>query len=95
MARDEDPVGTFGAHGADESFDIAVHCWRLRRAHHDLHANRVEHRVECGGELRVPIPDQVGDTTPGLFGLVGEVAGQLGRPRAGRVGSDAGRVHPA
>jgi hypothetical protein len=35
-----------------------------------------EDGVECGGELRVPVADQVGEAAPGLLQFVGEVAGE-------------------
>ena len=50
-----------------------------------LDADGSEYRVERGGEPGVAVADQVGEPTAGLGKFDGEVAGQLDRPRAGRV----------
>ena len=36
--------------------------------------------IERGGELRIPVPDQVGEPAPGLCQFAGEVSGELCGP---------------
>jgi DNA-binding CsgD family transcriptional regulator len=54
-----------------------------------------EDGVECGGELRVPVADQVSEAASGFLEIGGEVAGEPGGPLAGRVPYDPEQVHPS
>jgi len=45
--------------------------------------------------LGVPVPDQVSEAVPGFFEVGGEIPGELGKPRAGRVPGHAQQVDPA
>nr|WP_250846428.1 hypothetical protein [Streptomyces violaceusniger] len=86
---DEEPVGAFGAGCAYPSFGKRVGPGALRRSWDDGCAVAGEDGVERGGELAVPVTDE----EPGAPGPIPEVheqvAGELGDPRAGRVGGDA------
>jgi hypothetical protein len=76
----EYPVEAFGTHGADPAFRVGV---RLRRPWWNLDcfdAGRGEHRVEGGGELRVPVADQEAEPEGVLVDVHQQVAGCLGDP---------------
>jgi hypothetical protein len=45
------------------------------------------------GELRIPVPDQVGEPARCLFQSAGEIAGELGGPLARRVPGNPEQVH--
>ena len=79
---DEHPVSALGADGAHEAFRIGIHPRSLRRGGQHADSDRAEHGVEGGGELRIPIPDQVGEPVTGFFELTGEVADELDGPAA-------------
>jgi hypothetical protein len=53
----------------------------------------VKTRVERGGELGVPVPDQVGEPVPGVGQAGGELAGQSRGLGRGREPGDAQQVH--
>ena len=67
---------------------------KLRCGGQHADTDRAEHGVEGGGELRVPVPDQVSEPVTGLLKLTGEIAGELGRPLACGVCRDAEQLHP-
>ena len=52
------PVHAFAAGAGDPPLRDRVRPGRLHRGLDDLQANRGEHRVERGGELGIPVPDQ-------------------------------------
>jgi len=58
FAVEECPVQTLTAGGAYPTSRVRVRSGRPRWAAHDPDALRGEHRVERGGELRIPITDQ-------------------------------------
>jgi hypothetical protein len=94
-SSDQQVVEAFAAQGADEAFGDRV---RPRCPHwcaEDGDVGAGEDRVEGGGELAVPIADQV----PELLGVVAEVheqvAGLLGHPGAGGMSGDPGEMHAA
>src|SRR6185437_8981885 len=66
----------------------------LRRGGQHGDAGRGEHCAEGGGELRVPVPDQVSEPVTGLIELTGEVAGELAGPLARGVCRDPGQSYP-
>ena len=51
--------------------------------------------VEGAGELGVAIADEESESLPGVVEVHGEVARQLGQPRASRVRGDTEDVHAA
>ena len=59
-----------------------LHPRSLRRGGPHADSGRGEHGVGSGGELRIRVPDQVGEPVTGLLELAGEVAGELGGPAA-------------
>ena len=67
---------------------------KLRCGGQHADTDRAEYGVEGGGELRVPVPDQVSEPVTGLLKLTGEIAGELGRPLACGVCRDAEQLHP-
>jgi hypothetical protein len=79
-AGDQQMVKAFAAQHADEAFDGRVGPRRAHCGADDSDVGAGEHRVECGGELAVPVTDQ----EPKLLGSVTEVyeqvAGLLGDP---------------
>ena len=93
FAGDQHPVQALAAGAGDPAFGYSVRARRLDRSLHDPHAHRREHRIEPGGELRIPVPDQELQVVSAALQVHQEIAGLLGHPRAGRVGGDAGQVH--
>jgi hypothetical protein len=77
---DQQVVEAFAAQCADEAFGDRVGPRRAHWGADDADVGAGEHRVECGGELAVPVTDQ----EPKLLGSVTEVyeqvAGLLGDP---------------
>src|SRR5205814_10217599 len=92
FASDEHPVGALAANGAYPPLGDSVRPRRLRGRADDLDVGGGEHRIERGGELAVPIPQQ----EPQLIGSIAEiyqqVPGLLSGPGASRVRGDAGQV---
>jgi hypothetical protein len=81
---DQQVIKAFPAQDADEAFRDRVRSWRPDRAADDANVRAGEHRVECGGQLAVPVADQ----KPELGGAVAEVDEQvagLGDPGPGGV----------
>ena len=91
----EDAVEEFAADGADEAFGDGVGPWCSYRRWDDLNIGGCEDRVERGGELGVAIADEEPESLPGVVEVHGEVARQLGQPRASRVRGDAEDVDAA
>src|SRR5258706_10549275 len=94
VAGDEDPVGALAANRCDPPFCEGVYPGRLRRGGHNVDAGEGEHGVEGGGELRVAVPDQVGESAPGLLQVRGQVSGLLDGPVPCGMGGDAEQVDP-
>jgi hypothetical protein len=92
---DQHPVSAFGAGRAREAFRVGVHPRGLRRGGPPADCDRGGHGAEGGGELCVPVPDQVSEPVTGLLELAGEVAGELGRPAARGMRRDPGQVNAA
>jgi hypothetical protein len=78
LASDQHPVGALGPCRADEPLGDRVHPLRLRRGRYHLDPASGKDRVERGGELGVPVPDQVGELASGVGQVGGQLAGQLG-----------------
>jgi len=89
---DQQPVQALGAHRAYPALGIGVGLRRPRWDLHDLDARGGEHRVERGGELRVPVAEQVSEPVGPLAEVHQQVPGGLGDPLPGGVGGDAGQV---
>jgi hypothetical protein len=88
LASDEHPIRTLGPNGAHEALRVRVHPRSLWRTPDDLDADSGEHGVEGVGELRVAVPDQVGEAVPGVLKTSGQFAGELGGPGGGGVLGD-------
>jgi len=61
FAEDQHPVGQLGPGGQHEPLRESVRAGTAGRDLHHLDAGAGEHRVECGGELTGPVPDQVAE----------------------------------
>jgi len=94
-AGDEHAVGALVAYGAHEALRVRVHPRGLWRGLDDLDADRTKHGVEGVGELRVAVPDQVGEAVPGVFEGPRQFAGELGGPGGGGVLGDPEQVYAA
>jgi hypothetical protein len=81
----QDVVEEFAADGADEAFGDGVGPRCLHGRPDDLDAARGEDGVEGRGELGVAIADEEPQSPASVVEVHGQVAGQLSRPRAGRV----------
>jgi hypothetical protein len=92
---DQEVVEAFASQGPDPAFRNGVRARCADRGADGAEVGAGEYRVEGGGELAVPVADQ--EVEPA--GVVGEVqeqvAGLLGYPRPGGMGSDSGDVHAA
>jgi hypothetical protein len=88
-------VEALRSHGADEPFGKSVRSWRANGREDDLDADRREHGVEAGCELRISIADEETHLASGLFGLRCEIASDLGHPQTVGVGGHAEQVDDA
>ena len=95
LVDDQCAVEEFTADAADEAFGDGVGPRRPRRRLDGRDVEGGEGGVEGGGELGVAIPDEEPVPPAGVVEVHGQVAGQLGQPRSGRVQGDAEDVHPA
>src|SRR2546425_7361500 len=88
--EDERPVETLGPDGPDPSLGEGIGPGSPERGEDDLDAVACEHRVEAGGVLRVPVPDEEpeGCSAGQVEGLVPPL---LGDP--GGVGVPGGSGH--
>ena len=91
----QDPIQAFGADGAYPAFGVGVRLRRPRWGPERLDAGRGENCIERRGELAVAIADQEPELGGALVEVHQQIPGRLGHPGAGRVGGDAGQVHPA
>jgi hypothetical protein len=92
VVLDERAIEEFAARRADPTFRVGVRDWCARRGADDRRAGAAEHLIEAGDELAATVTDQEPDRA---FVAHREVAGGLGRPRAGRILGDPGEVHAA
>ncbi len=92
---DQHPVQAFSANGADEELSEGVCPRSPDRSLDDPDFLGPEDLVEAGCELGVTISDQELDRLRSLGELECEVPGLLDHPGAGRMGRDAGEVHPS
>src|ERR1019366_6220593 len=81
--------------GADEALREGVRSWRANGREDDLDADRREHGVEAGRELRISIADEETHLASGLFELRCEIASDLGHPQTVGVGGHAEQVDDA
>lgn len=95
FAEDEQVVEAFASDGADPAFGVGVRDRRLDGGTEDRDVVGGEDRVERGGELRVPVSDQVADRRWSQVVVDQEVAGLLGDPGAGGVAGDPGQMDAA
>jgi hypothetical protein len=58
LAEDEHPVGELGTGGEHEPFGVGVHARTAGGDLEDLDARVGQDRIERGGELAGPIPDE-------------------------------------
>ena len=65
---------------SDEAFGDGVRSWRLHRGANDADVGASEHCVEAGGELAVPVADQVAELLGAVAQVHDQVAGLLGDP---------------
>jgi hypothetical protein len=95
-SQDQDPVVALRSHGTNPSLGICIGTRSPNRCEDDPSALRAEDLVEAGGELRVAITDEELYGPIPVIELDHEVAGHLGDPGTGRVGSHPQDVnHPA
>ena len=87
---DQEVVEAFPAQGADEPFRDRV---RPGRGADDADVGTGEDGVKGGGEFAVPVADQEPEPIAAFAEVHQQVAGLLGDPGAGRMGSDHGKVH--
>ena len=73
----------------------SVRSWRANGREDDLDADRREHGVEAGCELRISIADEGTHLASGLFELPCEIANDLGHPQTVGVGGHAEQVDDA
>jgi hypothetical protein len=78
----QDRVQALSPHGAHPALRAGVGLRRPRRNPHYLNTGRGAHRVEAGGELAVPIPDEQAEPTSVLVDVPQQIAGRLGNPSA-------------
>ena len=81
--------------GADEALREGVRSWRANGREDDLGADRREHGVEAGCELRISIADEETHLASGLFELRCEIESDLGHPQTVGVGGHAEQVDDA
>src|SRR5664280_2728718 len=93
MAQDRQPVEAFRTSSPHLTLRVGIgprrSDWRLD--HPDVLG--VEHLVEAGRELGVPIPDQELDRSSAVHQITDQVAGYLGDERTGRMFGDTEDVH--
>ena len=80
LAGDQHPVQALAPGTSDPAFGHSVRPRRLDRGFHDPHADGREHRVEPGGELRIPVPDHELEAISADSEVHQEVAGLLADP---------------
>ena len=86
--EDEKPVQALAAYRANKALRHRIRPWGSHRRLQYPDAVGTEHVVEADSELRVPVPDEELDRTGALGQYETQVAGLLGHPLTGRVGSD-------
>ena len=89
VREDEQMVEAVLPGGADEALREGIRSWRANGREDDLDADRREHGVETGCELRISIADEETHLASGLFELRCEIAGDLGHPQTVGVGGHA------
>src|ERR1017187_1170281 len=87
-AENERPVETLFSDGPYPGLRDRVRTRRSHRCLDHLDAFGGEHLVEAGGELGVAVSDQEPERPSVLGEISGEVAGNLGDERAGRMIGD-------
>ncbi len=91
---DQDLVGALLPHGTPESFGVAVGRGQLRGDLDDPDTPVCEHGVERGGELGVPIADQMTKPIDPISEVGHQIAGLLGDPVGRGMFGDAQDVDP-
>ncbi len=95
VREDEQMVEAVLPGGADKALREGVRSWRANGREDDLDADRGEHGVEAGCELRISIADEETHLASGLFELRCEIASDLGHPQTVGVGDHAEHVDDA
>jgi hypothetical protein len=93
LAGDQHPVQALAAGAGNPPFGDRVRTRRLDGRLDDPHPGRGEYRVEGGGELGVPVPDEEFEAVRVITEVHQQVAGLLGHPLTRGVGGDPGQVH--
>lgn len=94
-AEDQHSVGALLADRAYESFRMRVAVGAARRDLRDGDALAGEDRIKGGGELSVPVADQVGEVGGTVTSLPQQLPGLLSGPDSCGMGPDAEDVHGA
>src|SRR5215472_18005727 len=89
LSGDQHPIGHLSPGGAYPSFGVCVRARAARRDLYHLDPRVGENRVECGGELPGPVPDQEPEPAGVRPQVHQQVPRLLHRPRAVRVRRDA------
>ena len=92
-AGDQELVQALPTHGADPALGDGVGVRGPARREDDLGAERAPDVIEGPGELAVTVTDHEPDGGGLLIERGDGVAGLLGDPRAGGVGSDTSKMH--
>jgi hypothetical protein len=95
FAGNQHPVQALAAAAGDPAFGDRVRARRPYGRLDDPDADRGEHRVECRGELGVPVPDQELEAVGVAFQGHEQVAGLLGHRCPRGVGGHASQVDAA
>ncbi len=93
MTDDEDPVEAFCPHRPHPTLCVGVGPRGSNRRLDHSDALAVEHCVEAGGELGVPVPDQELDGATAVGEITGQVVSNLGDERGSRMVGDPEDVH--
>jgi hypothetical protein len=93
--EDQHPVEHLAANGADPPLRVGIRPRRPHRRAQHLDALGGKHRIERGGELGIPIPDQEPEPPDAVVKTHEQVAGLLGHPRPGWMGCHTEHVDPA
>lgn len=93
FTEDQQSVGEFGSDGAHEPFGKAVRPQAARGSLDYADADIGEVRIERGGELAGPVPDEEPEFGEAIAEVPQQVAGLLSGPRPVRVRGRAQQVH--
>jgi len=95
LVEDQEAVEEFTADCPDKALGDRIRPGCTNRRLDDPHVDGGEDRIEGGAELGVAVADEEQEAAVGVVEVHERVAGLLGEPGAGGVGSDAEDVHAA